>query len=46
MNYLLDALGVIPGAEVVLELKNSDSSGLIYQSGDPSSKYVIMPMRL
>lgn len=46
VNYLLDALGVIPGAEVVLELKNSDSSGLVYQSGDPSAKYVIMPMRL
>jgi DNA polymerase-3 subunit beta len=46
VNYLLDALGAIPGAEVTLELKNSDSSGLLYQLGDPSSKYVIMPMRL
>lgn len=46
VNYVLDALGVIPGVEVTIELKNSDSSGLIYQSNDPSSKYVIMPMRL
>lgn len=46
VNYLLDALAAIAGEEVVLELKNSDSSGLLYQSGDPSSKYVIMPMRL
>ncbi len=46
VNYLLDALGAIAGDEIVLELKNSDSSGLLYQSGDPSSKYVIMPMRL
>jgi DNA polymerase-3 subunit beta len=46
VNYLIDALNAIPGAEVVMELKNADSSGLIYQAGDPSSKYVIMPMRL
>ncbi len=46
VNYLMDALGAIPGAEVTLELKDSDSSGLLYQLGDPSSKYVIMPMRL
>ena len=46
VNYLLDALGAVNGNEVMLELKNADSSGLLYQSGDPSSKYVIMPMRL
>lgn len=46
VNYLLDALGAISGDEIVLELKNSDSSGLVYESGDSSSKYVIMPMRL
>lgn len=46
VNYLLDALGAISGTEVMLELKNADSSGLMYQSGDASSKYVIMPMRL
>ncbi|MGQ0619726.1 MAG: DNA polymerase III subunit beta [Panacagrimonas sp.] len=46
VNYLLDALGAINGSEIVLELKNADSSGLLYQAGDPSSKYVIMPMRL
>lgn len=46
VNYLMDALGAIAGAEITIELKNADSSGLVYQSGDPSSKYVIMPMRL
>lgn len=46
VNYLLDALGAIAGDDVTLELKSSDSSGLIYEAGDPSSKYVIMPMRL
>lgn len=46
VTYLLDALGVIAGEQVVMELKNADSSGVVYESGDPSSKYVIMPMRL
>ena len=46
VNYLMDALGAISGSEVMMELKNADSSGLVYQAGDPSSKYVIMPMRL
>ena len=46
VNYLLDALAAIAGDDVTLELKSSDSSGLIYEAGDPSSKYVIMPMRL
>ena len=46
VNYLMDALAAIGGDDVTLELKSSDSSGLIYEAGDPSSKYVIMPMRL
>ncbi len=46
VNYLMDALSVINGEQVVMELKNADSSGLVYESGDQSSKYVIMPMRL
>lgn len=46
VNYLLDALGALSGDEFVMELKNSDSSGLVYALDDPSSKYVVMPMRL
>lgn len=46
VNYLLDALGALTGDEFVMELKNSDSSGLVYALDDPSSKYVVMPMRL
>ncbi len=46
VNYLMDALSAITGEQIILELKNSDSSGLIYEAGDASSKYVIMPMRL
>lgn len=46
VNYLLDALGALGSSEFVMELKNSDSSGLIYAADDSSSKYVVMPMRL
>jgi DNA polymerase-3 subunit beta len=46
VNYLLDALGVMTAQEVSLELKNAESSGLLHEAGDSSSKYVIMPMRL
>ncbi|SER02394.1 DNA polymerase-3 subunit beta [Solimonas aquatica] len=46
VNYLLDALGALSSEQFVMELKNADSSGLIYAAGDASSKYVVMPMRL
>lgn len=46
VNYLLDALSALDGERFLLELKNSDSSGLIHGAGDRSSKYVVMPMRL
>lgn len=46
VNYLLDALGALTSEEFIMELKNADSSGLIYALDDPSSKYVVMPMRL
>jgi DNA polymerase-3 subunit beta len=46
VNYLLDALGALGSNEFVMELKNPDSSGLIYAADDSSSKYVVMPMRL
>jgi DNA polymerase III subunit beta len=46
VNYLLDALSVMSSANVALELKNAESSGLLHEAEDASSKYVIMPMRL
>ena len=46
VNYLLDALSALGSEQFVMELKNADSSGLIHAEGDPSSKYVVMPMRL
>lgn len=46
VNYLMDALGALSSEQFVMELKNADSSGLIYALGDNSSRYVVMPMRL
>ncbi len=46
VNYLMDALAVMNAAQVNLELKNAESSGLLHETDDRSSKYVIMPMRL
>jgi DNA polymerase III subunit beta len=46
VNYLMDALGALSSEQFVMELKNPDSSGLIYALGDNSSRYVVMPMRL
>jgi DNA polymerase-3 subunit beta len=46
VNYLLDALSALGSEQFVMELKNSDSSGLIHAADSLASKYVVMPMRL
>lgn len=46
VNYLMDALSAIDSDRFSLELTGPDSSGLIRADGDPSSQYVVMPMRL
>jgi len=46
VSYLLDALNIIKSEQVLLELKDSDSSCLITSPEDSKSRYVIMPMRL
>lgn len=46
VNYLMDALAAIDSEQFSLELTGPDSSGLIRAHGDPSSQYVVMPMRL
>jgi DNA polymerase-3 subunit beta len=46
VNYLLDALSAIDGAEVELGLTDSNSSCLIRSPGAASARYVVMPMRL
>jgi DNA polymerase-3 subunit beta len=46
VNYLLDALGAIDGAEVEIGLSDSNSSCLIRSPGTTNTRYVVMPMRL
>jgi DNA polymerase-3 subunit beta len=46
VNYLLDALGAVDGAEVEVGLTDSNSSCLVRAPGGGNAKYVVMPMRL
>ena len=46
VNYLLDALTAIDGAEVDIGLTDSNSSCLVSAPGSLASRYVVMPMRL
>jgi len=45
-QYLLDFLSVVGGDDVVLELKDAESQGLLRPAGgDGDYRYVVMPMR-
>jgi DNA polymerase III subunit beta len=46
VNYLMDALGALGSSAFTLDLRNSESSGLIHAADDSSARYVVMPMRL
>ncbi|ROO25729.1 DNA polymerase III subunit beta [Salinisphaera orenii] len=46
VNYLLEALGAMRSEEFTLSLSGPDSSGLLQATDDPSTRYVVMPMRL
>lgn len=46
VSYILDVMNVIKSDEIMIELKDADSSCLITSPQDPGSRYVIMPMRL
>ncbi|MFO0450833.1 MAG: DNA polymerase III subunit beta [Pseudomonadota bacterium] len=46
VNYLLDALSAVDGAEVEVGLTDSNSSCLVRAPGGGNAKYVVMPMRL
>ena len=46
VGYLLDAINAINEEKIIIELKDSNSSALIYGKGNNSSKYVVMPMRI
>ncbi len=46
VNYLLDALAAVDGAEVEVGLTDANSSCLVRAPGSGASRYVVMPMRL
>ena len=46
VGYLLDAISVISESEIIMELKDSNSSALIYGKDNKESQYVVMPMRI
>jgi DNA polymerase-3 subunit beta len=46
VNYLLDALAAIDGAEVEVGLTDANSSCLVRAPGGGAGRYVVMPMRL
>jgi DNA polymerase-3 subunit beta len=46
VNYLIDALTVMEGKEFIMDMSTSDASSLLWEKGDESSRFVVMPMRL
>jgi DNA polymerase-3 subunit beta len=46
VGYLLDAINAINESTINIELKDANSSALIYGKDNDSSKFVVMPMRL
>ena len=46
VTYLIDVLNVLTSEEVQVKLKDSNSSCIVSDLSDPSSLYVVMPMRL
>jgi DNA polymerase-3 subunit beta len=46
VGYLLDAISAIKEETIIIELKDTNSSALIYGKNNKDSKYVVMPMRI
>jgi DNA polymerase-3 subunit beta len=46
VGYLLDAINAIGEETIIIELKDTNSSALIYGKDNEESKYVVMPMRI
>ena len=46
VNYLLDVLNNVPGAQVECAFGDSSSSALISYAAEKDFKYVVMPMRI
>ncbi|HFF6202286.1 DNA polymerase III subunit beta [Stenotrophomonas maltophilia] len=46
VNYLLDALSALRDEEVIIQLRDSNSSALVRESSSERSRHVVMPLRL
>ncbi|HIY71410.1 MAG TPA: DNA polymerase III subunit beta [Candidatus Luteimonas excrementigallinarum] len=46
VNYLQDALGALRDEEVVLQLRDANSSALVREAGSEKCRHVVMPLRL
>ncbi|MBA0380259.1 DNA polymerase III subunit beta [Stenotrophomonas maltophilia] len=46
VNYLLDALSSLRDEEVIIQLRDSNSSALVRESSSEKSRHVVMPLRL
>jgi DNA polymerase-3 subunit beta len=46
VGYLLEAINAITEETIIIELKDTNSSALIYGKENKESRYVVMPMRI
>ncbi len=46
VNYLLDALTALRDEQVILALRDANSSALVREAGNERSRHVVMPLRL
>ena len=46
VNYLLDALSALRDTEIVLQLRDANSSALVREAGSVKCRHVVMPLRL
>jgi DNA polymerase-3 subunit beta len=46
VNYLLDALSALRDEQVVIQLRDSNSSALVREASNEKSRHVVMPLRL
>ncbi|MEN1925336.1 DNA polymerase III subunit beta [Luteimonas sp. MJ293] len=46
VNYLLDALGALRDEDVVLQLRDANSSALVREASSEKCRHVVMPLRL
>ena len=46
VNYLMDALAALSGEEVMLSLRDAQSSCLLRKVGSEDTRHVVMPLRL